>query len=66
MSAARSSKTVWTAAELRRLPSHERDAILEAAAACAAVDYASNSELTAFEAFGSEDLHADSSDAEEG
>ena len=66
MSAARSNKTIWSAAELRRLPAHERDVILESAAARAAVDYASNPELTAFDAFGTEDLYVDSSDAEAG
>ncbi len=45
----------WTAAELRRLPSAERDAILEAAAALAEDDYRNNPELTAFEAFGKDD-----------
>ncbi len=42
----------WTAAELRRLPAAERDAILVAAAALAADDYRKDVALTAFEAFG--------------
>ena len=44
----------WTASELRKLPAHERDAILEAAAALAEADYRNNPDLTAFEAFGKE------------
>ena len=54
----------WTAAELRKLPAIERDAILEAAATQAETEYRTNSELTAFEAFGKDDLHGDSSDTE--
>jgi acyl-CoA reductase-like NAD-dependent aldehyde dehydrogenase len=50
----------WTAAELRRLPPEQRDAILEAAAALAEQEYRSNPELTAFEAFGEDDLPGDS------
>ena len=42
----------WTAAELRRLPTHERDAILEAEAILAEGYYRDNPEATAFEAFG--------------
>ena len=54
----------WTAAELRKLPPHQRDAILEAAAAHAEAEYRNNPALTAFEAFGKDDLHGDSSDAQ--
>ena len=54
----------WTAAELRKLPPVERDAILEAAAAMAEQDYRNDPELTAFEAFGPDDLYGDSSSAE--
>jgi len=54
----------WTAADLRNLPSHERDPILEAAAALAEEEYRRNPELTAFEAFGKDDLYGDSSSAE--
>jgi hypothetical protein len=54
----------WTAAELRKLPVHERDAILEAAAASAEVEYRNNPELIAFDAFGKDDLHVDSSNTE--
>lgn len=53
----------WTAAELRRLPSQERDAILQAAASAAASEYATDPSLTDFEAFGDQDLHGHSSDA---
>ena len=49
----------WTATELRRLPSEQRDAILEAAAALAEGEYRSNADLTAFEAFGKDDLYGD-------
>jgi hypothetical protein len=41
----------WTAAELRKLPPEQRDAVMEAAAALAEQDYRTNPELTAFEAF---------------
>jgi hypothetical protein len=51
----------WTAAELRKLPPAERDAILEAAAALAEEEYRNNRELTDFEAFGPDDLHGESS-----
>jgi hypothetical protein len=48
-----------TARELRKLSPSERDAILEQAA-----PLAENDELTAFEAFGKDDLHGDRSNAE--
>jgi hypothetical protein len=51
----------WTAAELRHLPSVERDAILAAAAVRANQDYCLDPELTAFDAFREEDLHGHSS-----
>jgi hypothetical protein len=54
----------WTAAELRKLAPAERDAILAEQAAALADDYRNDPALTAFEAFGDEDLHVDSSDAE--
>jgi hypothetical protein len=54
----------WTAAELRKLPAHERDAILEAAAALAEEEYRTNPGLTDFEAFGKDDLHGESSRTE--
>jgi hypothetical protein len=54
----------WTAAELRKLPTAERDAIMEAAAALAEEEYRNNPELTDFEAFGKDDLYGDSSSTE--
>jgi acyl-CoA reductase-like NAD-dependent aldehyde dehydrogenase len=54
----------WTAAELRKLPPAERDTIMEAAAALAEEEYRNNPELTAFEAFGKDDLYGDSSNTE--
>jgi hypothetical protein len=54
----------WSAAELRKLPAVERDAILTAAAALAEHEYRTNLELTNFDAFGKDDLHVDSSDTE--
>jgi hypothetical protein len=54
----------WTASELRKLPPAERDAIMEAAAALAEEEYRTNRELTAFEAFGKDDLYGDSSSTE--
>lgn len=54
----------WSAAELRRLPAEQRDAILAEAAAVAEHYYLHDPELTAFEAFGKEDLYGESSDAE--
>jgi hypothetical protein len=54
----------WTAAELRRLPPEERDAILAAAANQAAEEYRNNLALTAFEAFGEKDLYVNSSDTQ--
>ena len=53
----------WSAAELRRLPPEQRDAALAAAAVQAAPDYHNDHALTAFEAFGPEDIHGDSADA---
>jgi hypothetical protein len=54
----------WTAAELRRLPVEQRDAILAAAAALAADEYRKDAALTAFEAFGEGDLYVNSSDTQ--
>ena len=53
-----------TALELRRMTPQQRDAILAAAAAAAENDYRLDADLTAFEAFGEEDLHGRSADAE--
>jgi hypothetical protein len=52
----------WTAAELLAMPSAERDAILEAAAIMAESDYRNDPELTAFEAFGPDELYVDDDD----
>jgi acyl-CoA reductase-like NAD-dependent aldehyde dehydrogenase len=54
----------WTASELRKLPPEQRDAILAAAAARAEQEYRTNPELTAFEAFGKDDLHGESASSE--
>jgi hypothetical protein len=54
----------WTAAELRKLPPEQQDAIMEATAALAEEDYRNNPELTAFEAFDKDDLYGDSSNTE--
>jgi hypothetical protein len=56
----------WTAAELRKLPGDQRDAILAAQAALAEPEYRHNPELTAFDAFGPDDLHGESSRTETG
>lgn len=56
----------WSAAELRRLPREQRDAILEAAAAAAEPRYRHDPALTDFEAFGPDDLHGDSTATPEG
>ena len=53
----------WTPAELRKLPSEQRDAILEEAAKLAEVEYRTNRELTNFEAFGEDDLYGQSTAA---
>jgi hypothetical protein len=58
------TKKRWSAAELRKMSAVERDAILEAAAAVAEPEYRDNPELTGFEAYGPEDLHGHSSDAQ--
>ncbi len=54
----------WTAAELRKLPEEQRNAILESAAALAEEEYRNNPELTGFEAFGKDDLYGESANAE--
>ncbi len=54
----------WKASELRQLPREQRDAILAAAAEHAEDDYRNDPVLTAFEAFGKEDLHDDSTNAQ--
>ncbi|MCY2995977.1 MAG: hypothetical protein NTY19_50220 [Planctomycetota bacterium] len=54
----------WTAAELRRMPAHEREVELQAAAEQAESEYRANPELTASEALGKDDLHVDSANTE--
>jgi hypothetical protein len=58
------TKRRWTAAELRKLSPVERDAIMEAAAVLLEDEYRNNPELTAFEAFGKDDLYGESSNTE--
>ena len=53
----------WKASELRKLPAEQRDAILEAAAIRAEVDYRTDRNLTAFEAYGKDDLYGESADS---
>jgi hypothetical protein len=52
----------WTIAELLTLPSNDRNAILEMQAALAENDYRNDPELTAFDAFGPDDLYVDDAD----
>lgn len=54
----------WTAAELLKLPLAQREAILTEQAAHAEADYARNPDLTAFDAYGEDDLHVNSSDTQ--
>ena len=61
---ATAARSRWTAHELRKLPAHERDQILEAAAMLAESEYRENREVTNFEAFGKEDLHGESGNSE--
>ena len=46
-----------SAAEIRRLPRDQRTALLSAAAAMAESEYATNRDLTSFEAYGEDDLY---------
>jgi acyl-CoA reductase-like NAD-dependent aldehyde dehydrogenase len=57
------SKRILTAAELRKLPRAERDALLARAAEAAEEEYQSNAALTAFEAFDGETADGDDSGA---
>jgi hypothetical protein len=61
----RTVRKKWTAAQLRKLPSEKRDAILQAAAAVAEKIYRTNPALTDFEAFGEDDLYGESTAAPE-
>ena len=58
---ASTTQRTWTAEELLRLPREQRSVILAEAAERAAWHYDNDPELTAFEAFGEDDLHGDSS-----
>ena len=60
MSAPSTTPKRLTPSEIRKLPPTERDAILDAAAALAEQEYRNNPELTAFEAFGKDDLEQES------
>jgi hypothetical protein len=55
--------TRLTPGELRKLPRHERQAILAAAAAMAEQDYREDKELTGFDAFSEEELDDDAGDS---
>jgi len=57
-------KRKWTAEQLRKLPSDKRDAILRAASKSAEREYRDNPDFSAFDAFGKDDLHGESSSAE--
>jgi hypothetical protein len=50
----------WKGAELSYLPREQRGIIMEASALVAEDEYRNNPELTAFEAFGEDDLYVDS------
>jgi hypothetical protein len=54
----------WTIPELLALSPDQRDTILEAQAALAEHDYRNDPELTAFEAFGPDDLYVDDADTQ--
>jgi hypothetical protein len=56
--------SAWSVEELRRMPPLQRDSILAAAADAAALEYEQDALLTDFEAFGAEDLHGESGDAQ--
>jgi hypothetical protein len=56
----------WKAAELRKLPASERDAILLESAARAEEAYLTNPALNGFDAFDEDDLHGTSSAAPTG
>jgi hypothetical protein len=56
--------TWWSAREIGKLPREQRGALLAASAALAEAEYRENADLTAFEAFGEDDLYVDSSDAQ--
>jgi hypothetical protein len=53
----------WTAAELRRLPADQRDAIVGSAAAAAAAEYETDPALTDFSASRDDDPHGECSNS---
>jgi Zn-dependent peptidase ImmA (M78 family) len=57
------SEKTSTPSDFRRLPKDQRDSILRAAAEKVADRYATDQELTDFEAFGQEDLYVDSAES---
>jgi hypothetical protein len=57
------SEKTSTPSDFRRLPGNQRDSILKAAAEKVADLYATDEELTDFEAFGQEDLYVDSAES---
>jgi hypothetical protein len=56
--------TWWAPSQVGQLPVEQRDIILEASAAIAEEEYRTNPELACFDAFGEEDLYADSASSE--
>ena len=52
----------WSATQLRNLPPAERDGVLAEQAAAIADEYRNDPDLTAFEAFGADDIYVDNSD----
>ena len=59
------SATWWHAGEIGRLPVDQRDILLAASTAVAVQEYETNAELTAFDAFGEDDLYGDSASSEQ-
>ena len=53
----------FTPGELRKMPRHERQAVLAAAAELAEQDYREDKELTGFDAFSVEELDDDAADS---
>jgi hypothetical protein len=54
----------WTPAEIHRLPVAQRDILVEASATVAARMYEEDPDLTAFDAYGEDDLYGDSAKGE--
>ena len=64
MAGQKSTEKRWSATELRKLSAEERAVILEQAAALAEAEYRQNPDLTAFDAFGKDDLYGESASTE--